>query len=169
MRNNWWYGYKASSSYRPKSRNFQTSRLLLPSLVAPYRAILRYYCCDTLYRAMLSKGAQHSPKIVPYPPWYLVSHRHICAIPHFATYRAIIMRYPMKTSTKDFLRYYRYKYRAISKVSLLGLSVSEFTLTTGTETQKSIIAFKSLCQNNATATLLAICYRNQTKGNRPDR
>ena len=34
------------------------------------------------------------------PPWHLVSHRRICAIPHFATYRAIIVRYPTKTSTK---------------------------------------------------------------------
>ena len=25
------------------------------------------------------------------PPRHLVSHRHICAIPHFATYRAIIV------------------------------------------------------------------------------
>ena len=36
------------------------------------------------------------------PPWYLVSDKHICAIPHFATYRAIIVRYPIKTSTKEF-------------------------------------------------------------------
>ena len=36
------------------------------------------------------------------PPGYLVLHRHICAIPHFATYRAIIVRYPIKTSTKEF-------------------------------------------------------------------
>ena len=34
------------------------------------------------------------------PPWYLVLHRHIRAIPDFATYRAIIVRYPTKTSTK---------------------------------------------------------------------
>ena len=70
-------------------------------LVAPYRAILRYYRCDTPYRAILFKGGQHSPKMVRYPPLvHLVSHRHICAIPHFATYRAIIVRYPTKTSTK---------------------------------------------------------------------
>ena len=42
------------------------------------------------------------PKWCDTPPWYLVSHRHICAIPHFATYRAILVRYPMKTSTKEF-------------------------------------------------------------------
>ena len=38
--------------------------------------------------------------MVRYPPWYLVLHRHICAIPHFATYCAIIVRCPTKTSTK---------------------------------------------------------------------
>ena len=36
------------------------------------------------------------------PLWFLVSHRHICAIPHFATYRAIALRYPIKTSTEEF-------------------------------------------------------------------
>ena len=36
------------------------------------------------------------------PPWHLVSHRHICAIPHFATYRATIVRYPTRTSMKEF-------------------------------------------------------------------
>ena len=30
---------------------------------------------------------------IPPTPWYLVSHRHICAMPHVATYRAIIVRY----------------------------------------------------------------------------
>ena len=38
--------------------------------------------------------------MVRYPPWYLISQRHICAIPHFATYRATIVRYPIKTSAK---------------------------------------------------------------------
>ena len=36
----------------------------------------------------------------PPPPWYLVSHRHSCAIPHLATYRAIIVRYPIKQARK---------------------------------------------------------------------
>ena len=53
-------------------------------------------------------------------PWFLVSHRHICAIPHFATYRAIIVRYPTKTGTKEFCdtivasiaRYAKYRYWA---------------------------------------------------------
>ena len=42
------------------------------------------------------------PKWCDTPPWYLVSHRHISAIPHLATYRAIPVRYPIKTSTKSF-------------------------------------------------------------------
>ena len=33
------------------------------------------------------------------PPWCLVSHRHICEIPHLATHRAIVVRY---LSTSDF-------------------------------------------------------------------
>ena len=32
----------------------------------------------------------------------LSSHRHTCAIPHFATCRAIVVRYPIKTSKKEF-------------------------------------------------------------------
>ena len=38
------------------------------------------------------------PKWCDTPHWYLVLHRHIRAIPHFATYRAIIVRYPIKTT-----------------------------------------------------------------------
>ena len=57
------------------------------------------------------------PKWCDTPHWYLVSHRHICVIPHFATYRAIIVRYPIKTSTRKFcdtiatsiVRYERYR------------------------------------------------------------
>ena len=60
------------------------------------------------------------PKWCDTPPWYLVSHRHICAIPHFATYRVIIVRYPTKTSTREFCdtiaaniaRYEKYRYWA---------------------------------------------------------
>ena len=33
----------------------------------PYRAILRYYRCDTPYRAILFKGGRYSPKMVRYP------------------------------------------------------------------------------------------------------
>ena len=55
-----------------------------------------------------------------YPSWCLLLHRHISAIPHFATYRAILVRYPRKTSTKTFCdtiaqsiaRYDKYRYWA---------------------------------------------------------
>ena len=49
----------------------------------------------------LFREVSSSPKWCDTPPWYLVSHRHICAIPHFATYCAVIVRYPTKTSTKE--------------------------------------------------------------------
>ena len=65
-------------------------------LVAPYRAILRYYRCDTPYRAILLREFRSPPKWCDTLPWYLVLHRHICAIPSSATYRAIIVRYPIK-------------------------------------------------------------------------
>ena len=72
-------------------------------LVAPYRAILRYYHRDTPYRAILFKGCKQAHKMVRSPhPLALSLHRHICAIPHFATYRAIIVRYRIKTSTQEF-------------------------------------------------------------------
>ena len=45
--------------------------------------------------ALPQNGAIH-------PPWYLILHRHICAIPNFATYRAIIVRYPQKQARKSF-------------------------------------------------------------------
>ena len=54
------------------------------TLVAPYRAILRYYRCDTPYRAILFKGGGHSPKMVRYPPpSYLASftQAHLCDTP----------------------------------------------------------------------------------------
>ena len=88
------------------------------SLVAPYRAILRYYRCDTpFFKGYFFREASAPPKWCDTPPCYLVSHRHIC----FATYRAIIVRDPHKNKHEGVLRYYRYKYFAICKVLLLGL------------------------------------------------
>ena len=66
------------------------------------------------------------PKLCDTLPWYLGLPRHICAIPHFATYRAIIVRYPIKTSPKEFCdtiatsiaRYEKYRCWA-SKMKLL--------------------------------------------------
>ena len=66
--------------------------------------------------------------MVRYPPplRYLVSHRHICAIPHFATYRAIIVKYPLKQTQKSFAitiatsiaRYEKYRCWASNRLSL---------------------------------------------------
>ena len=36
------------------------------------------------------------------PPWCLASHTQICAIPYFATYRAIIVQYPTKQARNCF-------------------------------------------------------------------
>ena len=55
----------------------------------------------------------------------VVSHRHICAIPHFATYRAILVRYPTRSSTKEFCdtivasiaRYEKYRYWASKPIA----------------------------------------------------
>ena len=40
-------------------------------LVAPYRAILPYYRCDTPHRAMLFQGGRQLPKWCDTSPWYL--------------------------------------------------------------------------------------------------
>ena len=72
-------------------------------LVSTYHAILRYYCCDIPYCAILWKGSQHPPKLCDTPPPLVLSFSQAyCAIPHFATYRAITVRYPIKINTKDF-------------------------------------------------------------------
>ena len=39
-----------------------------------------------------------SQKCCDTPPWCLVLHRHICEIPRFATSRAIVVQYPIKTT-----------------------------------------------------------------------
>ena len=70
------------------------------------------------------------------PPWYLVSEGHICAIPHFATYRAIIVRYPIKTSTKCFcdtiatsiVRYEKYRCWASKDPDRSGASPKQLQL-----------------------------------------
>ena len=91
------------------------------ALVAPYRAILRYYRCDTPYRAILFKGGLHSPKKLRYPPVVLsFTQAHLCDTP-FCNVSRDTCAIPHKNKHEKVLRYYRYKYRAIWKVSLLGL------------------------------------------------
>ena len=76
-------------------------------LVSPYRAMLRYYRCDTLYRALLFKGGWHSPEMVRYLPLVL-SHTqaHLCNTPFGNISRD-------NRAIEILLRYYRYKHRAI--------------------------------------------------------
>ena len=58
-------------------------------LVAPHRAILRYYRCDAPYYFHIARYFSRElalPQNGAIPTtWHLVSHRHISAIPHFAT------------------------------------------------------------------------------------
>ena len=65
-------------------------------LVAPYRAILRYYRCNFL-RAVRApqKGA------IPPPLLLCFTQVQLCDTP-FATYPAISVRYPIKTNTNEF-------------------------------------------------------------------
>ena len=78
-----------------------------------YRAMLRYYRCDTPYRAILFKGGGHSPKSVRYPPSLLsFTQAHQCDTPFCNVSRDNVW-YPHENKHKKVLRYYRYKYRAI--------------------------------------------------------
>ena len=90
--------------------------------MAAYRPILRYYRCDTPYRAILFQGGLQLPKMVRYPRLVLSFPQAYLCDTHFATYRAIIARPPppIKTSTKEFCdtiatsiaRYEKYRRRA---------------------------------------------------------
>ena len=74
------------------------------SLVAPFPATLRYYRCDTPYRAIhFFRDLRTPPKWCDAPPWVLsfTGITQICVIPHFATYRAIIVRYSIKNKKKQ--------------------------------------------------------------------
>ena len=56
------------------------------------------------------------------PPWYSVSHKHICGDTPFCNISRDNCAIPHKNKHGRVLRYYRYNYRAIREVSLLGLS-----------------------------------------------
>ena len=60
-----------------------------PVLAQPALSVA-YYRCDTPYRVIPCKHSPN-PQMVRYPPSYLVSHRRIYEIAHFAKYRAIII------------------------------------------------------------------------------
>ena len=82
---------------------FFRGRSARQDLVAPYRAILRYYLCDTPYRAILFKGGLAPPQIGAIPPPFALSFTKgtHCAIPRFATYRAVICAMPHKTKDQE--------------------------------------------------------------------
>ena len=65
------------------------------------RADLFFYFYSWAARYFL-REVSTPPKRCDTPPLYWISHRHTRAIPHFATYCAIIVRYPIKTSTTEF-------------------------------------------------------------------
>ena len=84
---------------------FAFSIRLPVALVAPYGAMLRYYRCDTPYRAILSKGGQQSPKMVRYPPIILsFAQAHLCDTPFCNVSRdnCAIRHNLLKTNTKEF-------------------------------------------------------------------
>ena len=56
------------AALRHRQNRQESYPLKLNPLVAPYRAILRWYRCDTPYRAILSQPSQQSPNRVRYPP-----------------------------------------------------------------------------------------------------
>ena len=72
--------------------------------MAPYRAILRYYRCDTPYRVIIFKGGWHSPKMVRYPPpWYLsLTKAYLCDTTFCNISCDDGANPPKKTSTKEF-------------------------------------------------------------------
>ena len=54
----------------------------MATLVAPSRAILRYYRCDTPYRAMFFSGRSALPEMVRYPSFVLsFTQAHLCDTP----------------------------------------------------------------------------------------
>ena len=62
------------------------------------------YRCDTPYRAILFQGGKHSPKWCDTPLGAIpFTQANRCDTPSFATYRAIIVRYPIqKQARKSF-------------------------------------------------------------------
>ena len=104
-----------------ETRSRQSGQKCIETLVAPYRAILRYYRCDTPYCAILFQGGWLSPKLVRYPRLVLgFTQAHLCDTP-FCNISRNNCAIPHKNKHENVLRYYRYKYCAIWKVSLLGL------------------------------------------------
>ena len=62
-----------------------------------------------------------------YPPfpWYLVSHRHVCAIPHFAAYLAIIVWHPKIRGAEGMVMKFHGNVRGEVRVNFLALFASK--------------------------------------------
>ena len=69
-----------------------------------YRAILRYYRCDTPYRAILFKGGDQSPKMVRNPPLVLgLTKARLCDTPFcYVSRDNCAIAHLKKASTKEF-------------------------------------------------------------------
>ena len=70
-------------------------------MVALYRAILRYYRCNTP-RSSDTFSVSPAPQQGAIPAWYFVSDTNLGAMPQCATYCMRLVQYPSKTSTNGF-------------------------------------------------------------------
>ena len=100
--------------------------------MAPYRAILRYYRCDTPYGAILFKRI-YSPQMVRYPPLVLnFTQAHLCdtpfcnvsrdncAIPHKNTHKRVLRYYlrPEKVAERKFPEFFEFSCRILPRILL---------------------------------------------------
>ena len=117
-----------------KRKTMDKKKQIFIFLVAPYRAILRYYRCDTPCRVILSQPSQQSPNRVRYPLWCLLLHRYISAIPisqHIARY---VCDTPGKQARKSF--------------AILSLKVSRDMKSIAAGPLSSFcLPFRDLCEN----------------------
>ena len=82
---------------KPQSTSKHYNNRLWPHIA---RAILSLR--NTHIRRCLFREVSSPPKWCDTAPWHLVSHRRMCAILHFATCCAIIVRCPKKQARKNF-------------------------------------------------------------------
>ena len=98
--------FKIAPAVRVTARQLRDKNCLATIFAPRHQGVsfgpLGYYRCDTPYRAILFQGILHSPTMLRYPPWYLVSHRHLCAIPLLQHIARELCDTPTKTSTKYF-------------------------------------------------------------------
>ena len=108
--------YSSKGSLRAR---FRFRLRFLKSLVAPYRAILRYYRCECPVSRDTFEGSQHSPKMVRYPPPLVLSfsQAHLCDTPFCYVSRDMCAIPTLKQGRKSvailsqqkFVRYEKYR------------------------------------------------------------